>query len=116
MRKYRNTYSLDTLMHRIDETYPSDFFGRAYDEVRPGSTCEASLEREVARCLVNVILQNYSDASSPERNLQRIAGEVDRFASLVREVQVRLAEISDTYGDADGVETLLGLLDEPIRS
>lgn len=115
MRKYYNTYLLNTFVCLIDETYPGDFFRRAYDSA--GSrTCNVSLEEEVARCLVNVILQNYGGDSSPESNLQRIAGEVDRFAALVSEVQVRLAEISEAHGDADGTETPLSLTDEPICS
>ena len=111
MRKYHNTYSLDTLIHLIDETYPGDFFRRAYGDVNSSPACDDPLEEEVARCLINVILQNYSGTSSPESNLQRVAGEVDRFAHLVGEVQVRLTEISEAYAD----ETL-NLTDKPIRS
>ncbi len=116
MRKYHNTYLLDTLIYLIDETYPSDFFRCAYDDVGPDPSRAASLEEEAARCLVNIILQNYSGDSSPERNLQRVVGEVDRFARLVSEVQVRLAEIGQTCGDADQIETLASPANKPIRS
>ena len=115
MGKYDDTFSLDTFIHLVDETYPSDFFRRAYSEVKSGSACDAPIEEEVARCLVNVILQNYSGTSSPKNNLQRVAGEVDRFAHLVGEVQVRLAEISEAYGDADETMTL-NLANKPIHS
>ena len=114
MRKYHNTYLLDTLIYLIDETYPSDFFRRAYDDVSFNPSRDASLEEEAARCLVNVILQNYSGDSSPERNLQRIAGEVDRFARLVSEVQMRLAEIGEVC--ADQTEALVSPANKPIRS